>query len=203
MRERSGNWSALEYIALDFETTGLDPAVDEVISMGAILITSGRIDLSRSVYGETFHDRPANRSGVTVHGLRPRDLRGSRPREDLEARLDQAIAGRQILAWAAWVEAAFLGSIYGDAGRTWRLRIIDVRDLVTHLDRVSGVETPDAESLVSCSARLGVPPSQAHHAYGDALMTAELFLVLAHRLDRIGLGRGRDLHRLGSGRRKT
>lgn len=173
---------SVEYLALDFETTGLDPKVDEVISIGAIPIVDGRVDLTRLTYAEAVHSRPANRSGVAIHGLRPVDLAEGQGRETLRARLVDSLDNRQPIAWAAWVEAAFLASLLGGGERKWRSRIIDVIDLVAELDRADGVEGSADETLVACCARFGIPHARAHHALGDALMTAQLFLVVTRRL---------------------
>lgn len=172
----------MEYLALDFETTGLDPKVDEIISIGAIPIVDGRVDLTRLTYAEAVHSRPANRSGVAIHGLRPVDLAEGQGRETLRARLVDSLDNRQPIAWAAWVEAAFLASLLGGGERKWRSRIIDVIDLVAELDRADGVEGSADETLVACCARFGIPHARAHHALGDALMTAQLFLVVTRRL---------------------
>jgi DNA polymerase-3 subunit epsilon len=139
---------------------------------------------------------------VPVHGLRPVDLIGATGSDHLGDRLGAALGARQVLAWAAWVEAAFLATLLGGSGRDWRSRIIDVRDLVAHLDRLATIPNPDRESLVACAARHGVPPARAHHALGDAVMTAELFLVVAGRLEGRGITTIRQLQRLGSGRRR-
>jgi DNA polymerase-3 subunit epsilon len=197
-----GNWIGLEYLSLDFETSGLDPAVDEVVSLGAVPITSGRIDLSRAVYVLASPSRPVGHGSVPIHGLRPMDLRDSPGSDQLGVRVRDAMEGRQVVAWSAWVEAAFLASMLGESARSWRSRIIDVRDLVVHLDRAFGTGAAEQETLVACAARHGVPPSRAHHALGDAVMTAELFLVVARRLEMQGLGRSRDVTRLGSGSRR-
>jgi DNA polymerase-3 subunit epsilon len=173
---------SVEYLALDFETTGLDPKVDEVISIGAIPIVDGRVDLTRLTYAEAVHSRPANRSGVAIHGLRPVDLAEGQGRETLRARLVDSLDNRQPIAWAAWVEAAFLASLLGGGERKWRSRIIDVIDLVAELDRADGVEGSADETLVACCARFGIPHARAHHALGDALMTAQLFMVVTRRL---------------------
>jgi DNA polymerase-3 subunit epsilon len=173
---------SVEYLALDFETTGLDPKVDEIISIGAIPIVDGRVDLTRLTYAEAVHSRPANRSGVAIHGLRPVDLAEGQGRETLRARLVDSLDNRQPIAWAAWVEAAFLASLLGGGERKWRSRIIDVIDLVAELDRADGVEGSADETLVACCARFGIPHARAHHALGDALMTAQLFMVVTRRL---------------------
>ena len=116
--------------------------------------------------------------------------------------LAEAIDGRFLLCWAAGVEAAFLDSLFGGGSRRWLRRSVDVlrmtttleRSAGTALDRADGV-TPDLR-LSAVADRYGVPVDRAHHALGDALMTAQLFLVMATKLEPLGYRRVGRLLRL-------
>ena len=63
-------------------------------------------------------------------------------------------------------------------------------------ERIEGRTPSRAVSLVAACTRHGVPIESAHNALDDAVMTAQLFLVIATKLGRHpGYGRLRDLLR--------
>jgi DNA polymerase III epsilon subunit-like protein len=112
------------------------------------------------------------------------------------SRFGEGLAGREILAWAAGVEIAFLRKIFGGRERTWRARTIDVRTLILAIERERGtlnLSESSRYSLESTATRFGVPVEQTHHALDDAFMTAELFLVAASVLEVRGRERISDL----------
>jgi DNA polymerase-3 subunit epsilon len=184
-------WCDAGFVALDFETTGLDPARDDVISFGLVPIADGRIDLSGALYREVAPRVEPRHSSIRIHHLRTQDLASAPPLSEVVEEFRQALAGRVILAWAAGVEIAFLRRIFGGWDRTWRSRTIDVRTLIVALewDRQPATERdPGRYALGSAAERFGVPVEQTHHALDDAFMTAELFLVAAERWSRHGRG---------------
>jgi DNA polymerase III subunit epsilon len=192
-------WRAAELVALDFETTGLDPARDDVISFGLVPISGGRIDLSRSLYQEVAPQVESRHSAIRVHHLRAQDLADAPPMSEVVDAFQDGLAGRFILAWAAGVEIAFLRRIFGGRARTWRSRTIDVRTLIVAIERANTAEDasePGRYSLEAAARRFGVPVEETHHALDDAFMTAELFLVAATRFEAMGLGTVRQLARV-------
>ena len=54
-------------------------------------------------------------------------------------------------------------------------------------------------TLEQAADRLGVPVASPHHALDDALVTAQLFLVVASRMEAAGVRTARELVRLGQG----
>jgi DNA polymerase-3 subunit epsilon len=181
-------------VSLDFEATGLDLRRDTIVSFGTVPIRMGRIELGGAVYqlvdpGEV----PPSKESITVHGLRPVDLRGAPSIEATRRALGAAIDGRFLVTWWAGVEASFLAKIFGGGVRGWLRRAIDVRDLVIALEG----ETARQLTLTTAAQRFGVPVANPHHALDDALVTAQLLLVTASRLGRRGRVEVRDLQRLG------
>ncbi|GIU96899.1 MAG: DNA polymerase III subunit epsilon [Actinomycetota bacterium] len=176
---RRAPWTAAALAALDFETTGLDPARDAVVSFGVVPVLEGRVVVGEAVYREVAPSAPLTATSIVVHGLRPADLAGAPGLEEARVELATALAGRFVLAWAAGVEAGFLARIFGGSTRAWRRRIIDV----LRLAEVAGEVPEDGRpSLAAVAARLRVPVERPHHALDDALTTAQVFLVLASRL---------------------
>jgi len=178
-RARGSAWRSIELVALDFEATGLDFERDTIISFGAVPIRQGRIEIGACRYqlvdpGEVPHSREA----IVVHGLRPLDLEGAPSLESAKDVLGSVIAGRFLVTWWAPVEAAFLDRLFGGGARSWLRRAVDVRDLMIALEGsgASGV------TLTEAADRYGVPVADPHHALDDALVTAQLFLVVAAKL---------------------
>ena len=110
--------------------------------------------------------------------------------------LRTSLEGRYLLVWSADIEASFLARAFGGRVRKWMSRSIDVLRLAVLADRLEGRDTPERSyTLAECVARAGLPVEEAHDALNDALMTAEMFLVLAARLARFGVHDVRSLAR--------
>ena len=110
--------------------------------------------------------------------------------------LRDALDGRFLVTWWAPVEAAFLDRIFGGGLRSWRRRAIDVRELLISLEGPSAVQL----TLSQAAERFSVPVASPHNALDDALVTAQLFLVIAAKLPK-GLS-ARELQRLRGGRQR-
>jgi DNA polymerase-3 subunit epsilon len=191
-------WAQAEYAALDFETTGLDLTTDAIVSYGVVPVRRGRAMLAGGVHELVRPAVPPSPRSQTVHLLRPQDLAQAPTlavaRDHLRAQLD----GRFVLAWFAEVELHFLADAFGGNARAWRRRTIDVRNLAIAADgEPATVRRQPGYALSSTARRYGVPVASPHEAYDDALVTAQLFLVLATKLPGNPRPTVRDLLRAG------
>jgi DNA polymerase-3 subunit epsilon len=197
-RRGSRSWRAASYAVLDFEATGLDFAHDHVLSYGVVPVEAGRVVLRGGIYRVVRPPVPPPPESIRVHGIRPDELRDAPRLEEVVDELVDAIGTRVLVAHAAAVELGFLGRLRERHGVPPIRRAIDVLDLsdeVAARDRnAPGV---GIQRLAALAEAHGIPVARTHHAYGDALTTAQLFLVLATRLERLGAGRLRDLERAG------
>lgn len=175
-------WRSVEFASLDFETTGLDPRRDHIVSFGVVPIRDGRIVVGDRVYREVAPAIPPSPVSVAVHGLRQVDLDAARSLDAERAVLGAALHRRFLIAWAAEVEAAFLATTFGGSARSWRRRIVDVLVLARLADELQSLTGSPSYALSAAASRFGVPVHSPHHALDDALTTAEVFLVLATRL---------------------
>lgn len=174
-------WVEAGFSALDFETTGLDYAQDHVVSFGTVPVLGGRVVLGEAVHQLVAPAGPPSPASVTVHGLRAQDLAGAPPIEEAREVLREGLDGRFVLAWFAQIELAFLARTFGGRIRAWARRTIDVRRLAVAAE---GSAREDELSLAGYAAELGVPVVSPHDALDDALVTAQVFLVLAGRFGR-------------------
>ncbi len=176
--DRSAAWRELSYAVLDFETTGLRPAGDEIVSFATVPIDGGSVRVGGSRYRLVRPRRMPGAESIRIHGLRPADLEDAPPFEDVLDELLEALAGRVIVAHVAAVERGFLVAALSRHGLELRNPIVDTAALARELGRPTGL------SDVARSFRL--PVHRPHHADGDALTTAQVFLALASHLDGAG-----------------
>jgi DNA polymerase III subunit epsilon len=186
-------WRQAGFVAVDLELTGLDPARDEIISFAAIAIAGGRVRLSDAVTRIVRPERMPGPETIRIHGLREQDLAQAPP---LDAVLDDllgALSGRVLVAHVAPIEEGFLRAALAARGLELRNPVVDTDALGAELRRLRRQPPPrggeaegDAVStpgLSRLARSLGLPVHRPHHADGDALTTAQVFVALATHLD--------------------
>jgi DNA polymerase-3 subunit epsilon len=186
-------WREARFCVVDLETTGLDPGRDEIISYAAIPVEEGRVRPAGLVAGIARPTRMPPPETIRIHGLRPADLEDAPPLEAVLDELLEAMADRVLVAHVAAVETAFLGRALRNRGEELRGPVVDTARMA-HAVLGGGDHAPALDDLAS---HLGLPVHRRHHAEGDALTTAQVFLALATRLDRRRPQTVRSLSRAG------
>ena len=126
---------------------------------------------------------------IRIHGLRPADLEDAPPLDDVLDELLAAITGRVLVAHVAAVERGFLRAALERRGLGLRNPIVDTAALAAELARRGpGASTPGRPptGLSELARAFRLPVHRPHHADGDALTTAQVFLALATHLDGVG-----------------
>jgi DNA polymerase-3 subunit epsilon len=181
-------WRAARFIAVDVETTGLDPRRDEVISYAAIPIEAGRIVPRSTVTGLVRPAAPLSPRSIEIHGLRAQDLAAAPPPGRALTPLFDAMRRRVLVAHVAEVERAFLRNHRGPLERLLPTPSVDTAVLWRLLGIERGQGDPGTRPLAEVAGSLGLPLHRPHEAEGDALTTAQAFLALATHLERHGRG---------------
>jgi len=178
------------FVILDSETTGLNPATDRLVTIGAVAVVGGEIVLEDSFSALIQIDY--NTEAVTVHGVtRDEASHGMAEPEALALFLeyvrDGVIVGHHIGHDIATLDAAL--------GRLWGARLLnrslDTMDLTLHLERDGAFagRPPIREfTLDALCTMFGVIPHDRHTASGDAFITAQVFLRLVRLAARTGRG---------------
>lgn len=164
------------WVVLDLETSGLNMNRDHVLSIGAIVIEDGAID-----FGQQFErtlQRPDHKvsPAVLLHGLAPSAIAaGSEP---VEALLDfmEFVGPSPILGFHAPFDQHMLGRALRDS-LDYRLQhpFLDVAEIAPMLFGQAG---PRQSGLDDWTRFFGLHAEQRHNASADALVTAELALIL-------------------------
>lgn len=168
------------FIALDLETTGLDPATDHVVSIGWVPIERQEIVLADATHLLVRPPGPIGAS-ATIHGLTDADVASAPTLDDVLPDLVDALSGRVLVAHHAPLDIGFLRA----AGVT--TPYVDTLALEQRLHTGRDLP-PGALRLDAVRRRYGLPAYAAHSALTDALAAAELLLAqvaeLEHRLRR-------------------
>jgi len=177
-------WRQAQWCAVDLELTGLNPRSDEIVAIGAVPVSEGRLILGEAMYTLARPDRPSRTPAVLIHKLRSADLATAPSLSEAIERLLAVLAGRVPVFHTAVVERSFLGREL----RRRRLRLpsdADTEALGRAWLRERDGVAPSGLSLARLAAVLGQPGEDPHHALGDALTTAQAFIALASHLDAV------------------
>jgi len=185
----------LRYLALDFETTGLEPGKGQILSAGYLGLQGGRIQLGscRHQIVRVRGDIPAD--SAVVHRITDDRAAAGLDLQTVVEDLLEALAGKVLVAHYAHIEFKFLNAaceqLYG-CGLV--LPVVDTLALEKRLMDYSGRPIgPGSLRLWAVRERYGLPRYQAHDALIDALACAELFLAQCAYRSR---GRRMDLQSL-------
>jgi DNA polymerase III subunit epsilon len=180
-------WREVDFTVIDLETTGLDPASDEIISFATVSVSGGRITLADARYELIRPNRMPAPDTIRIHGLREADLVDAPPLDGVLDRLLTALSGRALVAHVAAVERGFLGSALATHGLKLTNPWVDTAALDRERRRLRRLPPAESEpiGLSDLARSLGLPVHRPHHADGDALTTAQSFIALATHLEAI------------------
>lgn len=170
--------AALEAVAMDTETTGLDTARARAVQLAGVAIGLGKVK-----HDETFDTlidpgEPIPAASSAIHGIRDADVQGAPSFADALAAFSVFRGGRVLVGHSMGFDLAVLESEARRAGLPWtRPRTLCVR----LLGAVANARLPD-ESLDTLAAWLDVPISGRHTAAGDARAAAGIFVALVPHL---------------------
>ncbi len=186
------------YTFLDLETTGLNPEVDRVVSVGAVRMLEGRVRLS-PVFSELVNPgRGIPVESIRIHGITPAQVAGARPAWEVFQDFLAWLGNDIMVAHYARFELHFLNytmrRLYGFPLQNLVLDTVVMTERVVLPSDPYGIGRHQSErSLDSLARRFGISRAARHTALGDALLTAQVFQRL---LALLGRGRPPSLGRL-------
>ncbi len=180
MPHRNTPLGEVPILALDFETTGLDPRKDHLLSVGHVELHDNRIILATARHCIIHTSKEMKDENISIHHITHDQVaQGLELREIIESLL-QTLAGKVLLAHHAAVETGFLQQacqrLYGMAPV---FPVIDTLQLAKRrMERIQQPYKSNDLRLFNLRKHYGLPAYQAHNALLDAIAGAELFLAL-------------------------
>ncbi|USZ15096.1 3'-5' exonuclease [Moraxella sp. FZLJ2107] len=172
-----------ELVSFDCETTSLNVAEAQIISIGAVKIRGNRILTSEAFEILIKPEGMMEATNVTIHGLRPKDLSSG---VTIEAALEEFlhfVGGRPLVGYFLEYDVAMVNKFLKPM-----LGIILPQEQIEVSRLFHAQETKhkyyDAEvdlTMANMVKTLGIPDLPRHDALNDAINVAMMYLALKHR----------------------
>lgn len=174
--------SELKCVVLDFETSGLDPKQDEILSVGMVDIHYPVMSLASAQHYYVQSEQVIHAKTAVINHIVPETLIGGISRHQLIEHLVVSLSGKVVIAHGAEIEKHFLRHLLQlDDNLPLPLIFLDTLRLERSLMKYRGVMYPDLR-LTHIRQQKGLPPYLAHNAFADVVATGELFLALVEEI---------------------
>ena len=173
-------WASCSFAVIDFETTGLDPAVDRVLEMGVVTFDDGVLTGS---HNWLIHPgMPVPEEATKVHGITD-EMLADQPRfERIWPEIQKHLEGRLPVAYNAGFDKKFLLAELERCGETtWGDHLPPCMQAdVEWIDPLVWARElfPDVSGkLGEICKHLSIPLDEAHRAANDAEATGRVLLA--------------------------
>lgn len=171
------------FVAIDLETTGLDPRRDAIVEIAAVPFLDGRSGPAYTTHVNP--GRPIPPDSVRVHGITDSMVAGCPMIGDVLPRLDAVCGGRVLVGYGVGFDLAVLGRARRAHGYARMANaVLDTKGLAAALH-------PEWAGfpLEELATRLGIGVLGRHTSEGDARAAGEILLALIPELLMRGIGR--------------
>jgi DNA polymerase-3 subunit epsilon len=183
-----------EFVIFDTETTGLNVKKgDRIVSISAVRLKEGRIDLSDAFHEIINPDRDIPSASAVIHEILPRMVNGKPTIEHILPKFIAYIGSSVLVAHHEWLDMSFLNR------EMTRLYGIPIQNIVVDtavLDQAllakktpaSMIATMKIDSTLGAVAeRYHVAVEGLHSSFWDALATAQIFQQMIKEVQRLGI----------------
>ena len=170
------------FVAMDFETTGLDINNDDIVSVGLVPFNLQRIYCQHSRQWVVQPRRNLNEESILIHGITHSEVDDAPDFKRIIEPLLQALSGKIVVAHHAVIERHFLNNaLLNRLTEGIEFAVVDTLEIErTALRARQGLlgrllnTKLDSLRLTDCRKRYSLPQYKNHNALTDALATAEL-----------------------------
>lgn len=172
-----------EMVSLDCETTSLEVAEAEIISIGAVKMRGNTILSSEAFYVVVKPEGVMQAANVKVHGLRPKDLSDGIPVQDAIRQLLHFIGGRPLVGYYLEYDVAMVNKFLKPMlGITLPNRQVEVSALYYQQEVKKNIYNDYVDlRMATMVNKLKIPDLPRHNALNDAINAAMMYLAIRAR----------------------
>lgn len=168
-----------EYVIFDTETTGLNPKVDEILSIGAVKIKGNKILTSETFEVFIKNEKTISSKSIEIHHIRPCDLEHARSADEAMREFLNFIEGRTLVGYYLEFDIEMVEKyITPLLGIKLPNKRVEISELYydAHIGVIpqGNVDLRFDTILKKCN----IPNMGVHNAVNDAVMSAMIFLKL-------------------------
>ena len=164
-RHGEGEWGGLfapssagEWVSLDLETTGIDPARDHILSLAAVPVRDGTAWLSERFERRVHTARAFGIESIRHHRITPDEASAGEPVVEVVREFLHWLGGRRLLGYNLGFDLDMLAPhVRALAGFDLPNPTVDLADAVAAAQRRQRPDAPVNLDLVHIANRLGVP----------------------------------------------
>ena len=192
------------YVVIDTELTGLNEKRDSIVSIGAIRMIGGNIDLSDTFYQLVKPDASFTAESVVIHEITPSEVTEKPDIHEVLSEFLQFCGSDNIVGHCVSIDLSFINrEMKKFFGVTLQNPVIDTFSLYTWIrTRVSDQSCfsvlPKSSVLYDVAECFGISVHGAHNAIEDAFITAQLFQRLIPVLFGLQIKNLKELLRIGN-----
>lgn len=194
----------VHYIVLDTELTGLDPKKDSIISIGALRMLGGRIDMGNVFYRVVNPSTAISPESIVIHEITPSEAGQGPTVEPIIHELADFCRDDVIVGHFIHLDMDFLNSeTRRFNGEAMKNSVVDTHKIHEWLKENNGEFRKhyrgfcEETNLFALAKKYRIPFSEAHNALNDAFITAQLFQRFLSFLPGLGVRTLGDLIRVG------
>lgn len=175
--------SDIDFVALDFETTGLDSKNNSIISIGLVPFNLQRIFCRRAKEWYINPQDSLQEDSIIIHGITHSDLKGAPDLLWVLEQLLDELAGKVVVVHYRRIERDFFDrNLRALINEGIIFPVIDTMQIEADIQRAQskGIinwfkgKKPESIRLANSRLRYNLPTYQPHDALTDAIATAEL-----------------------------
>ncbi|MHB8843768.1 MAG: 3'-5' exonuclease [Nitrospirota bacterium] len=194
---------AAHYVVMDTELTGLDARKDSIVSVGAVGMQGGRIQLGETFYEMVSPGTAMRSESVVIHGITPSDVADKPAIDIVIGDLLKFCDGAVVVGHFLSLDLGFLNK---EMKRLHNVKFpqpvadtLQIHEWMQDHSRGSRGQYDACEEnkdLFSLAKKYAIPVSAAHNALMDAFITAQLFQRFLSLLPGLGVRTVKDLLRI-------
>lgn len=176
--------SEIDFVALDFETTGLDSEKNSIISIGLVPFNLQRIFCNKAKQWYVNPQDNLQENSIIIHGITHSDLQGAPDLLRILEKLLDELAGKVVVVHYRRIERDFLEkNLRALFNEGIIFPVIDTMQIEADIQQgqSKGIvnwfkgKRPESIRLANSRSRYNLPAYAPHDALTDAIATAELF----------------------------
>jgi DNA polymerase III subunit epsilon len=192
------------YIFLDTELTGLNQKQDSILSIGAVKMVQGRIEIGSHFYSLVKPTSQLKGESILIHEITPSEVSDQRSVSTVLPEFLQFCGGHVLVGHFITIDLGFLNKeVKRLGGSAISNPILDTYILYNWLWTrwLSEPEfslPPQQVDLYKMARSFDIPFTGAHNAVMDAFITAQIFQRFIPWLEKSGINCLEDLLRVGN-----